>query len=109
MHALTEGVEECGRVALLGALLSQINLASESPLWSAIFRSGVVQGYSPFKSGLAAGYVTSLAAPQQLLRQSLAGGLFGVGVALVSRAGTLWGKPDWGRWSGSRRGGALLK
>ncbi|KAI5190296.1 hypothetical protein NECID01_0888 [Nematocida sp. AWRm77] len=85
MHGIVEGIEECGRVVLFGALFSQVNLSSESPVWSGVFRNRVVQGHSPFKSGVFAGCIASLSTPEKMLRQAVTGGMFGVGITLVGK------------------------
>ncbi|OAG29331.1 hypothetical protein NEDG_01404 [Nematocida displodere] len=85
MYSVVKGIEEGGRVFLMGCLLKGLGLGSDSVIWSGLFSSLVNQGFSPVASGFVSGYATSLSSSTEALKGGVRGSVSGLGIGISSK------------------------
>ncbi|KAI5185091.1 hypothetical protein NEHOM01_0596 [Nematocida homosporus] len=85
MHYIAKGLEESGRVLLLGEFLRRIGIEGGSVLWNGLYSGLNARGRSPLVSGLVAGYVTGIPNQKKILKSTVLGGVSGTSIALTSK------------------------
>ncbi|KAI5173134.1 hypothetical protein NEFER03_2103 [Nematocida sp. LUAm3] len=86
MHYIVKGIEEGGRVFLMGEILKKIGMEGASVPWNILFTGLVAKGTSPVLSGAISGGVTSIFSPKKTLMSSVTGGASGASFSLISKA-----------------------